>query len=117
MTELRRCETGTLSLPDLSKQLDRAPYRLKKATQRLLHHMVIEHAGDGAFRLAEDHVQRLDEAAEALGAIRRRANQHARHEAERAAFRRTTVRRNGRTQDRARCAEALDGSDLYLPAS
>lgn len=117
VTELRRCETGTLSLPDLSKLLDRAPYRLRNATQRLLHHMVIEHAGDGAFRLAEVHVQRLDEAAEALGAIRRRANQHARHEAERAAFRRTTVRRNGRTQDRARCAGALDGSDLYLAAS
>lgn len=117
VTELRRCEAGTLSLPDLSKRLDRAPYRLKKATQRLLHHGVIEHAGNGAFRIAEDHVRRLDEAAEALGAIRRRANQHARHEAERAAFRRTTVRRNGCAQGGAQFAGALDEKDAYLAAS
>lgn len=117
VTELRRCDAGTLSMPDLSKHLERAPYRLQKATQRLLHHRVIEHAGDGAFRIAEDHVQRLDEAAEAMGAIRRRANQHARHEAERAAFRRTTARRNSRTQAGARSGDALVGSDVYLAAS
>jgi len=117
VAELRRNDAGTLSMQDISRHLGREAYRLKKATHRLLHHGVIEHADDGGFRLAEDHVQRLDTAAEVTGALRRRANQHARHEAERAAFRKTSAQRNGRTQGAAQCAGALDGKDVYLTAS
>jgi len=117
VAELRSSDTGTLPMADLSKRLERAPYRLARAVQLLVDHRVVALADDGGFCLADDYVQRLDRAAEATGALRNSANQHARHEAERAAFRKATARRNNRTQGGAKSAGAFDGNDVYLAAS
>lgn len=85
--ELRKAPGNSLTRRELSARLNRQPWRLAGAIDRLARFGVIDIGAPDLLSLAHEATGKLDAAAESTGVTRHRRRQKERHEADQVAFR------------------------------